>query len=283
MDYLLDILEKKYTNIELQKIATKLDKTFRLNYFWNGWKDLENVFFKDINIDWNYLKKNYNYRDIYNHIIMKYGKTESIIKYYLCKEFISNDDEVGLYEFNIGNSRLDFGRINGHSYAYEIKTELDTLTRLNDQIVDYESVFEYIYVVIHKKHLKKIKDMLPKKVGIISYDFFDEKVTFCTIRESKENKKYKKNIQLNTLTSSDLKFIIKNIIEIDVIPELKKDRLKIVQKNLLKSDLNLAFKQAIKHKQFDKWKHIKDNFDVLYPIEIQDAYTNKFDITLLYD
>lgn len=210
MDFLSTILEERYSIIELQKIATKLDKVFKLNYFWNGWQYIEELF-EDTHVDINYLKKAYKYRDIYNYIIMKYGKTESVIKYYLSKEFIYNDDEVGLYEFNIGNSRLDFGRINGNSYAYEIKTELDNLNRLENQIIDYEKVFEYIYVVIHEKHLKKIKEIVPKKVGIIAYNFLGEKVIFNKISEATKNSSYKKQSQLELLNNVDLKYIF-NII-----------------------------------------------------------------------
>lgn len=279
MDFLSELLEKYYCIDDLQKIATRLDKVFRLNYFWNGWTELEEELFSKNAFDMQYLKSQYNYKDIYNYIIMKYGRTERVIKYYLTKEFINNENEVGLYEFHIGNSRLDFGRINGKSYAYEIKTELDSLSRLKDQIADYERVFEYINVVVHEKHLKKIKSMLPRKVGIIEYYFYNEKVQFNCIREAAENASYKKKVQLEALNSEDLKYIIKEIMCMNNVPQFKKERLKIVNKDLKRNEFNTAFKEAIKHRKHNNWKHIKDNFNVLYPIEIQDVYTNIYEIS----
>ena len=283
MNYLSEVLEKNYSITDLQKIATRLDKIYRLNFFWNGWVELEKELFNRNIVDIQYLKSNYSYKDIYNHIIMKYGKTERVIKYYLSKQFINNDNEVGLYEFSIGNSRLDFGRINGKSYAYEIKTELDSLIRLKDQIDDYEKVFEFINVVVHEKHFKKIKSLLPRNVGIIVYDFNNDKVKFDCIREAKENINYKKRVQIEALNSADLKFIIKDYIGISTVPQFKNDRLKVVDRNLKKREFNIAFKEAIKHRKYNNWRQVKDNFNLLYPIEIQDVYTNIYKLNQLLD
>ncbi|WP_024834757.1 sce7726 family protein [Ruminiclostridium josui] len=280
MEELLSILESKYSLIELQKIATKLDKTFRLNSFWNGWLELEQVFY-NVNLNINDLKSKYLYRDIYNAIIMKYGKTERIVKYYLTKEFINNDNEVCLYEFNVGNSRLDFGRINGRSYAYEIKTELDNTNRLLDQLSDYINVFEFINVVIHEKHLSKIKSLIPRNVGIIQYTFNENGMAFDSIRKPKENKNMKKLSQLEIMNTDDLDYIIKKIINVSQVPRFKSEKLKFVNKHFNKYQFNDVFKEAIKNKQSKKWKHIKDNFDMLKPIELQDAYIYEYDIKQL--
>lgn len=272
MDDLVTILETHFSLNELQKIATRLDKVFRINNFWNGWVELDKEIFSKLDIDLNYVKSVYHYSEIYNLVVMKYGKTERLVKYYLSKEFVKNDDETCLFEFNVGNSRLDFGRINGHSYAYEIKTELDNTNRLLDQISDYINVFEYVNVVIHEKHLKKTKSILPRKVGIIVYKFDKDQITFEYIRKPQESNSLKKMMQLEILNSNDLNYIIKYLIKSEEVPKYKCEKFKMVKNQFKSEEFNEVFKQAIKNKQLKKWNYIKNNFEMIKPIELQDAY-----------
>lgn len=274
-------LENTYSESELQKMATILNQKYRASYFFDGWKALDGVFLNNVpeNLQ-NQLKAKCKYNDIFNYIIMQYGKTESIIKYYLTKEYIGNENEICLYEYPVGNSRVDFARINGKSYAYEIKTELDTTKRLQQQVNDYLSVFEYVNVVSHKKHIKKIRSIVPQKVGIIEYQYDGSEVLFRQVRVPKYNKGFKKSCQLENLSSMELKYIIKMNLNISV-PEFKKQRLSIVNRKIQKQQLNENYKIAIKNSKAKKWEHIKTNFDVLRPIDIQYVYTDEYDIKLL--
>lgn len=272
MDDIVTILETHFSLNELQKIASKLDKVFRINSFWDGWVELDKEIFSKIDIDLNYVKSFYHYSDIYNMVIMKYGKTERLVKYYLSKQFVNNEDEICLFEFNVGNSRLDFGRINGNSYAYEIKTELDNTNRLLDQISDYINVFEFVNVVIHEKHLQKIKLIVPRKVGIIVYKLEKGLITFECIRKPLESNNLKKMMQLELLNSNDLNFIIKYIIKSQEVPKFKSEKLKMVKNQFKSGEFNEIFKKTIKNRQIKKWSYIKDNFDIIKPIELQDIY-----------
>lgn len=74
---------------------------------------------------------------------------------------------AALTELPIGNSKADFIMINGRGVVYEIKTDLDNLIRLEDQLKDYYKVFSYIYVVVGNKQLPHVKEFLKdQKVGI---------------------------------------------------------------------------------------------------------------------
>lgn len=278
MEFLGCELEKKFSNEELIRLATLLDRCYKVSFFWNGWKTLEKEVFSSLDLNLNQLKENYHYREIYNYIIMKYGKTEKRIKYYLTKEYLENIDEVCLYEFVVGASRLDFGRINGSSYAYEIKTELDSVSRLESQITDYRDVFDYITVVIHKKHLKKVKALIPRTVGIMVYYDYQDYVDFDLIRPAKRNIKIKKTSQLELLNSNDLKYIIQTNLQEEELPLYKNDRYRLVRKSFLKENFNDIFKDAMKYRHNKKWAHIKNNFDKLMPIEVQKVYTHEIEI-----
>lgn len=266
------ILKNKYSRDELTKLATRLDKEFRVNDFWNGWIFLQNEIFTIDEI--NELKKEYDYNQIYNYIIMKYGKNETIIKYNLIKEFIENPDDIGLLEFNVCNSRLDLGKINGHSYAYEIKTELDKTIRLKKQIEDYEKIFEFIYVVCHYSHLEAVKKIIPQKVGIKVFIIENEIVKFEDVRKAKINKSIRKEFLLNSINSKEYEYVIRKYLSISNIPLYKKDKIKLVNENISKNDLLKIYKEIIKRRQYKKWYHIKQEFNAILPIELQDIYTS---------
>lgn len=266
------ILKDKYSQDELIKLATRLDKEFRVNHFWNGWRFLGDGIFSAEEI--NELKKVYKYKEVYNHIIMNYGKNETIIKYNLIKEFIENPEDIGLLEFNVGNSRLDIGKINGNSYAYEIKTELDNTSRLEKQIKDYEKIFEFIYVVCHYRHLEQTRKIIPQKVGIKVFDIQDGRVTFEDIRKAKINKSIKKESLLESISSKEYEFIIKKHLNVNEMPLYKKDKIRLVDKNIKKDNLMQIYKEIIKLRQSKKWYHIKKEFNVILPIELQDIYNN---------
>lgn len=75
-----------------------------------------------------------------------------------------------LTELPVANSKTDMIFIdeNDVGTVYEIKTELDTLNRLESQIQDYYKAFPYIYVVTSSNHLQQLKQILKEtNVGII--------------------------------------------------------------------------------------------------------------------
>ena len=75
-----------------------------------------------------------------------------------------------LTELPVANSKTDmvFVDENDVGIVYEIKTELDTLNRLESQIQDYYKAFPYIYVVTSSNHLHQLEQALEEtSVGII--------------------------------------------------------------------------------------------------------------------
>ncbi len=74
---------------------------------------------------------------------------------------------AAITELPIGASKADFIMINGQGVVYEIKTDLDSLLRLETQIDDYYKVFSYVYVVVGSKQLLHVSEFLKDtKVGI---------------------------------------------------------------------------------------------------------------------
>lgn len=74
---------------------------------------------------------------------------------------------VALTELPIADSKADFIMINGRGIVYEIKTDLDNLNRLENQVSDYYKAFKYVNVVVGYKQFEKVRDVLSdSKVGI---------------------------------------------------------------------------------------------------------------------
>lgn len=85
---------------------------------------------------------------------------------------------AALTELPVGDSKADFIMINGRGVVYEIKTDLDNLLRLENQIKDYYKVFSYVYVVVGSKQLPHVKEFLKEsKVGI--YELMQSGMLTC--------------------------------------------------------------------------------------------------------
>ncbi|MBL3690364.1 hypothetical protein D3226_10380 [Leucobacter chromiireducens subsp. chromiireducens] len=71
-----------------------------------------------------------------------------------------------LSEFSIGMSRADLVLLNGTAMVYELKSERDSLTRLQGQMDDYRRVFAAATVLTDQKHLLKVEKLVDASVGL---------------------------------------------------------------------------------------------------------------------
>lgn len=98
-------------------------------------------------------------------------KTEYFFKNTIAnKIFLKRHDKNSstmITELRVGSNKADCVIINGQSVCYEIKTEFDSLKRLHEQVSTYSKVFEKVYVVCAKNHIKNVIDIVPSDVGII--------------------------------------------------------------------------------------------------------------------
>jgi hypothetical protein len=94
-------------------------------------------------------------------------------------------DEMGL---NLGSSIIDIAVINGCMMGYEIKSDHDTLRRLEKQILEYNKVFDFLNIVTSKKFAPVIKDYVPKWWGIIEVEEKSDEIKVHQRRKAKPNK-----------------------------------------------------------------------------------------------
>lgn len=89
-----------------------------------------------------------------------------------------------LNEFRVGTSKADVVILNGTSTVYEIKSERDSLSRLERQIQNYRKVFANVFVIAGENHVDDILSSIPEDVGVMS---LDHRCYISTRREAKND------------------------------------------------------------------------------------------------
>ena len=72
-----------------------------------------------------------------------------------------------LNEFRVGECKADLAILNGTSTVYEVKSERDSLIRLERQVAAYAKVFAQIYVIAAEDHVDAVKGSVSRDVGIL--------------------------------------------------------------------------------------------------------------------
>ncbi len=94
-------------------------------------------------------------------------------------------EELGIKH---GTARVDIAVVNGVLHGYEIKSDLDTLQRLPEQMNIYNSVFTQMTIVVGKIHLYEAINAVPDWWGItVAKIDTDNSVVFNCIREAGKN------------------------------------------------------------------------------------------------
>lgn len=97
-------------------------------------------------------------------------------------------DELGILW---GDAFVDIAVINGHLHAYELKSEVDNLARLPNQIEAYNQVFDFLTIVISEKHYKKFQKQFKastKKWGVyIAKSSGKQSIQLELVKEAEKN------------------------------------------------------------------------------------------------
>ena len=73
---------------------------------------------------------------------------------------------IGLeVRFSLNNRRADIFMLDEYIIAYEIKSELDSLDKLETQMKDYIKCFNQVWLITVDKHIEKARTIIPQSVG----------------------------------------------------------------------------------------------------------------------
>ncbi len=86
-----------------------------------------------------------------------------------------------------GSSRIDLAVVNGKLHGYEIKSDSDTLYRLEAQAEAYNAVFDEITIVVGSRHFVEVEKSVPNWWGILRAESCGERVELFKIRQPMAN------------------------------------------------------------------------------------------------
>lgn len=155
--------------------------------------------------------------DFYEKSFNELSKHENRIEYYYKNTLINKyifgihnpNTSTIIHELNINRSKADISLINKKSFTvFEIKSERDSLEKLEHQLLDYYKITPYAYILTAEKHLKKIEDIVSKNTGIL---LCNKNNTISTIRKANDDYSLiNKNEFLKIIRDTEAKKIIEN-------------------------------------------------------------------------
>ena len=134
------------------------------------------------------------------------------LKNTLLKKYVDDSESFLIDEFNVslGVVRADIALFNGVMHAYEIKSECDTLKRLDNQIYEYNKFFEYVTVVSCEKFMNRVLESVPENCGLILAKNGKDGVKFKQVRKAKKNKGIDKICLAKALWKDEMIEILEN-------------------------------------------------------------------------
>jgi hypothetical protein len=116
-------------------------------------------------------------------------------------------------EMCINNSsvRADVVAINGELHCFEIKSDVDTFKRLENQMNNYLEIFDKIYFITTEKHITKITNVLPDCVGVYVIQKKNRNISFEEFKKPLLNGARNTFKVLNLLWNVELKHLIKSL------------------------------------------------------------------------
>lgn len=84
--------------------------------------------------------------------------------------------------------RIDIALIGDHFLGYELKSDLDTLTRLPRQMEVYGQVFDFCTLVVTPRHLTRARELLKPGWGLALVTRDDDSLRYRQVRRARKNK-----------------------------------------------------------------------------------------------
>lgn len=278
---LLNSILQQYSTEEIEQICKNLNRIYNIyDSEDHRWSQIKYAFTKTDEEVIDQLRKSQISNRVINDLILRFYPCERVIKYYLIQKLLHLSNHIVAFEMSVGHSRIDLCRINGHSYAYEIKTKYDTFERLETQLIDYTETFEKVYIVIPIERKIEAFQCIPNNCGIITYRISPNgKVFFSYCRKAINNSCSVKKCA-ESLSSSELLHMLK-VLNSKIIPSTKDER--IEQLCTYSDNIFLpTYKKFLKGKYISKWNFLVQHFSEILPIDIQSFFSSSLDPSLAY-
>ena len=144
-----------------------------------------------------------------NDLIIRSALKKDLLNCHAQDEKVRIIEELGIQH---GTARVDIAIINGIMHGYEIKSDLDTLQRLPEQMDVFNSVFDKMTLVVGKNHLYQAINMVPEWWGIIIAKINNNGSVILNVIREEEFNKNQDNVSVASLLWREeaLKILVKN-------------------------------------------------------------------------
>ena len=125
-----------------------------------------------------------------------------------------------LNEFRVGQCKADLVILNGSATVYEIKSERDSLSRLERQLQTYQTVFPRRYVIAGENHVAAVLASTPVDVGVLQ---LSSRHSISTVREARERLDLVQPAAVfDAIRTDDAVSLLKNLhVEVPDVPNTK--------------------------------------------------------------
>lgn len=169
--------------------------------------------------------------------------------------FINDSSTVIIDELDVclGASIADIAVINGKIHGFEIKSEHDTLERLETQIEFYNEVFDTVTIVLSSKHLSKAIELIPKWWGIYCVESNDTEHYIDIKKEPLLNNSVSLFNLCQLLWKPELlNLLIKNGVNKGIKSKTRRELARIVANSLEENTIKKYVRQTLKNRE--TWK-----------------------------
>ena len=226
------------------------------------------------------LKRHAFSNEVVNDLIFNYYFCERVIKYYFVRHLMSRSNHIVAFEMVIGESRIDICRINGQSYAYEIKTQYDTFDRLGTQMRDYLKTFEKVYVIVPSNRVSDVRKYIPESCGIISYRVMENKEVIFSYKKKAQKNVCKIEQCIESLSSNDLSQMLKLVGKDD--HQTRSEKIMALLQMTQRKPIWSQYRQVLKQKYGSQWNFLVNHFDEILPMDVQTFFSANINPQLLY-
>lgn len=243
---------------------------------------LSSILFDILGCDYLDREREESARSLINNLVLNYYPNEATIKANFIDRVLlpQSPETISIFELPIGNSRVDMCKVNGHSAAYEIKTDLDTFDRLEGQLRDYFDVFETVYVVTSDIRWRELPSYVPDECGIYSYrqDNTDGSYHFCARRRPTKSTELDAEKQLRVLP----KQVLCELFDINGKQMSKPDLVRECLAENSREKINRLFKVYLKQRYGSYWSRFRKLQPSIYGIDYAWFYRNGLDPSIVY-
>lgn len=105
-------------------------------------------------------------------VLLRHRRSEYVYKNAIASKILLGRHSLRtaalLQELPIYDAKADLVLLNGTSVAYEIKTELDSLDRLQQQLASYTRAIDQVFVATHESLVDRLSRVIPANVGLLA-------------------------------------------------------------------------------------------------------------------